>query len=84
MMAVNALAGEKKQSVPMATLESHVGEMDEVETKILVDPAQRIINQVTVEDAKAADRLFDDLMGDAVVPRKKFIKDHSDEARYHI
>ena len=61
-----------------------LGEMDEVETKILVDPAQRIINQVTVEDAKAADRLFDDLMGDAVVPRKKFIKDHSDKAKYHI
>lgn len=61
-----------------------LGEMDEVETKILVDPSQRIINQVTVEDAKAADRLFDDLMGDAVVPRKKFIKDHSDEAKYHI
>lgn len=61
-----------------------LGEMDEIETKILVDPAQRIINRVTVEDAKAADRLFDDLMGDAVVPRKKFIKDHSDEAKYHI
>ena len=61
-----------------------LGEMDEIETKILVDPAQRIINQVSVEDAKAADRLFDDLMGDAVVPRKKFIKDHSDEAKYHI
>ena len=61
-----------------------LGEMDEIETKILVDPAQRIINQVTVEDAKVADRLFDDLMGDAVVPRKKFIKDHSDEAKYHI
>ena len=61
-----------------------LGEMDEIETKIHVDPAQRIINRVTVEDAKAADRLFDDLMGDAVVPRKKFIKDHSDEAKYHI
>ena len=61
-----------------------LGEMDEIETKILVDPAQRIINRVTVEDAKAADRLFDDLKGDAVVPRKKFIKDHSDEAKYHI
>lgn len=61
-----------------------LGEMDEIETKILVDPAQRIINRVTAEDAKAADRLFDDLMGDAVVPRKKFIKDHSDEAKYHI
>lgn len=61
-----------------------LGEMDEIETKILVDPTQRIINRVTVEDAKAADKLFDDLMGDAVVPRKKFIKDHSDEAKYHI
>lgn len=61
-----------------------LGEMDEIETKILVDPAQRIINRVSVEDAKAADKLFDDLMGDAVVPRKKFIKDHSDEAKYHI
>ena len=61
-----------------------LGEMDEIETKILVDPTQRIINRVTVEDAKAADKLFDDLIGDAVVPRKKFIKDHSDEAKYHI
>ena len=58
--------------------------MDEIETKILVDPTQRIINQVTVEDAKAADKLFDDLMGEAISPRKKFIKDHSAEATYHI
>lgn len=61
-----------------------LGEMDEKETRILVDPEQRIINQVTVEDAKVADRLFDDLMGDSVVPRKKFIKDHSAEATYQI
>ena len=58
--------------------------MDEHETKILVDPTQRIINQVTVEDAKAADKLFDDLMGDAVIPRKEYIKKHSNEATYQI
>lgn len=61
-----------------------LGEMDKEETTILVDPEKRIINQVTVEDAKAADRLFDDLMGDAVTPRKLFIKEHSAEATYQI
>lgn len=61
-----------------------LGEMDAEETKILVDPEQRIINQVTVADAKAADKLFDDLMGDAVAPRKKYIKEHSAEAMFQI
>jgi DNA gyrase subunit B len=61
-----------------------LGEMDAEETKILVDPDKRIINQVTVKDAKAADKLFDDLMGDAVAPRKKYIKEHSAEAMFQI
>lgn len=61
-----------------------LGEMDKEETIILLDPDQRIINQVTVEDAKAADRLFDDLMGEAVVPRKKYIQEHSAEATFQI
>lgn len=68
----------------MVTLGKHVGEMDAEETKILVDPDLRIINQVTVEDAKAADKLFDDLMGDAIAPRKKYIKEHSAEAMFQI
>ena len=66
------------------TLGKHVGEMDKDETVILLDPEQRIINQVTVEDAKAADRLFDDLMGDAVTPRKRYIQEHSAEATFQI
>lgn len=61
-----------------------LGEMDKEETTILLEPDQRIINQVTVEDAKAADRLFDDLMGEAVVPRKKYIQEHSAEATFQI
>lgn len=52
------------------------------ETEILTDPAQRIIKQITVEDVKKADKLFDDLMGDAIVPRKMFIKEHSNKATY--
>ena len=61
-----------------------LGEMSVEETEILTDPAQRIIKQITVEDVKKADKLFDDLMGDAVVPRKMFIKEHSNKATYQI
>lgn len=61
-----------------------LGEMDKDETSILVEPDKRIINQVTVEDAEAANKLFDALMGEEVNPRKRFIQEHSTEATYHI
>lgn len=61
-----------------------LGEMDENETEILVNPAQRVLCQVTVEDVKAADVLFDQLMGTGVAPRKKYIQDHSKEAQYGV
>ncbi len=61
-----------------------LGEMDVKETSILVDPDERIISQVLVDDAKAADKLFDDLMGTSVTPRKAFIQAHSAEATYGV
>lgn len=61
-----------------------LGEMSVEETAILVDPDKRIIKQITVEDAKQADILFDQLMGDSVTPRKQFIKEHSAEATYGV
>ena len=57
------------------------GEMDVEETEeTLTDPDNRIIKQITIEDAAAAGKLFDDLMGTAIVPRKNYIKAHSKEA----
>lgn len=61
-----------------------LGEMDVDETEqTLTDPNKRIIKQITVEDAAAANKLFNDLMGTAVIPRKDYIKIHSEEAEYN-
>ena len=46
-----------------------------------MDPSNRILLQVTIEDAAAADRTFDMLMGAAVPPRKRFIQTHAKEVR---
>jgi DNA gyrase subunit B len=47
-----------------------------------MNPENRILKQVTIEDAAAADRMFSVLMGDAVEPRKQFIKEHADAAEW--
>lgn len=62
-----------------------LGEMSVDETEeTLTDPNNRIIKQITVEDAAAANKLFNDLMGTGVISRKEFIKLHSKEATYNM
>jgi DNA gyrase subunit B len=46
-----------------------------------MNPEQRTLLQVTIEDAAMADRTFDMLMGSSVPPRKKFITTHAKEVR---
>ena len=59
-----------------------LGEMDVEETEeTLTDPDKRIIKQITVEDIKGTNLLFEQLMGTNVIPRKEFIKAHGEEAR---
>jgi len=42
-----------------------------------MDPANRVLKQITIEDAQETDYVFSMLMGDEVPPRKKFIVTHS-------
>ena len=46
-----------------------------------MDPANRILLSVSIEDAAAADRTFDMLMGEAVPPRTRFITTHARSVR---
>ncbi len=42
-----------------------------------MDPAQRIMLQVSIEDGEKADEVFSILMGSEVAPRKRFIQTHA-------
>jgi DNA gyrase subunit B len=42
-----------------------------------MNPEKRIMRQVKIEDAEAADRIFDILMGSEVEPRRRFIQTHA-------
>jgi len=46
-----------------------------------MDPAQRTLIQVTIEDVTEADHVFSMLMGSDVPPRRKFIQSHAREVQ---
>jgi len=58
-----------------------LGELSVEETEeTLTDPNNRIIKQITVEDIKKTNTLFETLMGQSAMLRKAYIKEHGGEA----
>lgn len=49
-----------------------------------MNPANRVMRQVTIADTAAADQIFTMLMGDEVPPRKRFIQTHAKSATLDI
>ena len=59
-----------------------LGEMNAEELwETTMNPQNRILLQVKVEAIKDADHIFDVLMGDEVLPRKKFIESHAKKVK---
>ena len=78
-----ALERYRKNHTGSFTLQRYkgLGEMDADQLwETTLNPENRVLKQVEIEDARMASEITEMLMGSDVPPRRKFIYDHADEA----
>lgn len=62
-----------------------LGEMDASQLwETTMNIENRILSKITLDDAMLADQILNDLMGQEVEPRKRFIEEHADEAEMDV
>jgi len=77
--------GKKKSQKVSIQRYKGLGEMNSDELwETTMDPNQRILKQVRIEDAEDANETFDILMGSEVAPRKSFIQSNAKLANLDI
>jgi len=78
---INLLKKEKLSEINIQRYKG-LGEMNPSELwETTISPEKRVLLKVTVEDAREADKIFDILMGDEVLPRKKFIQAYAKKVK---
>ena len=76
---------QKRESKVSIQRYKGLGEMNAEELwETTMDPKVRILKQVTIDDAREADRIFDVLMGTDVPSRKSFIQSNAKHATLDI
>ena len=80
-----ALEASKYEDSSRYTVQRYkgLGEMDPEQLwATTMEPKNRIMLRVTIDDAMAADRAVSDLMGNQVEKRKDFIQTHAKDVRF--